>query len=232
MELSPRARVLACRVFAHELGCLGLPMDRVTFLDQGLHRYPEQLRSQVSQALANWDQDPEVDAVVLVYGYCGGGLRGLTSRRLTLALPLVHDCVPLLLGRQPVPAGEGQGESFYLSPGWVDFAKTPFTEHQETARRWGQETALWVGRQMLKNYRQVVLIETADLVKPHHRAYARDMAKLFGLELGQAAGDLGWLTRLLALRPGPGLLVLPPGGSVELRYYPQATATAQARTAP
>ncbi|MFH1034086.1 MAG: DUF1638 domain-containing protein [Pseudomonadota bacterium] len=231
MELPPQVRVLACRVFAHELAHLGLPEDSVTFLEQGLHRYPDELRRQVGAALAAWEDDPAVETVVLVYGFCGGGLEGLKSRRLNLALPLAHDCIPLLLGHMPRPR-PGQGGSFYLSPGWVDHAKTPFTEYQETARRWDEETAQWVGREMLKSYCEVVMIETDDLVQPHHRAYAQGMAGLFGLGLRGQAGDLSWLRRLLALRPGPGLLLLSPGQVLDLAAYPQADPLVQAGEAP
>jgi hypothetical protein len=216
-QLPGHTRVLACRVFEPELAALGVPPGRVAYLEQGLHRYPDDLRAEVAAALAGLENDPRVRRVVLAYGFCGGGLEGLASRRVELVIPRAHDCIPLLLGREP--AG---GQAFYLSPGWVDHGHTPLTEHRITAERFGEEDARWVARQMLKGYREVVLVRTAAGLEPRHRAYAREMAELCGLGLRETPGHPGRLQRVLAGDPGGPALVLPPGRPVEAGMFPQA----------
>jgi hypothetical protein len=213
--------VLACRVFEPELTSLGVPAGRVKFLDQGLHRYPEQLRLSLTSALDELEQNQATRRVLLVYGYCGGGLQGLTARRVELLLPLAHDCIPLLLGEGLADPCVGCGGSFYLTPGWIDHGKTPYSEYFVTKEKFGREDALWVGREMLAGYHEVVLVDTGAGLVLRHRRYARGMARLFGLNYRETRGRRNWLRRLLAGQPGPGLAMLPPGQPVELNLFPQ-----------
>lgn len=211
--------MLACKVFAPELDFLGIGPGRLTLLDQGLHDHPQELHLQVSQALARLEEDPAVQCVVLLYGYCGGGLEGLRARRVSLVVPLMHDCIPLLLDRTPPPPDLSTSGSFYLSAGWVDHGQTPYTEFFHTCERYDSETALWVSKEVLKNYRDVALINLPGVSQARHRAYARAMAQLFGLGYREVPGGLTWLRRLLALTPGKGVLIVPPGRPLALADY-------------
>jgi len=213
--------VLACRVFQPELASLEVSEDRVRYLDQGLHRYPDQLRLELADALAELERDPAVDRVILAYGFCGGGMQGLTSSRVNLVLPLAHDCVPLLLGSAQANPCVGCGGTFYLTPGWIDHGQTPYSEYFVTRDKFGDEDALWVGEQMLAGYDRVILVDTGAGLLPRHRRYARDMATLFDLAYREQRGHRDWLRRLLAGRPDSGLTVLPPGKAVDFSLYPQ-----------
>lgn len=215
-------KVLACRVFEPELCALGLDPERVVYLDQGLHRHPDLLRETLAQSLRDLEQDSDLQRVVLAYGYCGGGLEGLASQRSELVLPLVHDCIPLLLGQSMSAPCVGCSGTFYLSPGWIEYGKTPYTEYFVTKEKFGAEDALWVGKEMLKGYHKVAVIRTLAGLKPRHRRYARDMARLFGLDCREVPGSADWLRRLLSGRAGRGVEVLAPGRQVHLGLYPQA----------
>lgn len=228
MDLNPGVHILACMVFAPELKLLGVPEERVTLLEQGLHRYPDDLRQEVASALTRIEADPAVDTVVLLYGYCGGGLEGLRSRRVRLIAPLMHDCVPLLLGRPLPPEAMGGPASFYLSAGWIEHGKTPLTEFEVTEARYDTETALWVGREMLKGYRDVAVIVLEALIGGRHRFYAHRMADLFGLAYRETPGDLAWLKRVLTGLDGEGVLVAPPGRALRLADYPGQLPEAEA----
>lgn len=214
--------VVSCRVLEPELTALGLGPDRAVYLDQGLHRYPDDLRLELGRELAKLEDRPEVGRVILGYGYCGGGLEGLSSRRLPLVLPLVHDCIPLLLGQASARPLVEEGSTFYLSPGWIDHGKTPLTEYFPTAEKFGHEEAQWVASEMLKGYRRVTLIRTCAALTEAHRLYACQMAALFGLVCEEVEGASGRLEALLQARTGPDLAVLPPGQTVTLGMYPQA----------
>ncbi len=222
--MSPKRKpaVLACRVFQPELASLGWTEKQVCYLDQGLHRYPEQLARELAAALARLEADPAPGRVILVYGYCGGGLAGLAGRRAELLLPLAHDCIPLFLGDHRAPPGVGRGDTFYLTPGWIDHGQTPYSEYFRTRRRFGPDEALWVGRRMLAAYRRVALVETGAGLAPRHRHYAQAMARLFRLDYQEIRGSRRWLRRLLRGRRGPGLALLPPGRPLAPALYPQA----------
>ncbi|MCB2228005.1 MAG: DUF1638 domain-containing protein [Desulfarculaceae bacterium] len=219
-SLAPGHRVLACRVFQPELAFLGVGEDQAVYLDQGLHRYPDQLRQTVGASLREIEQDPTVSRVLLAYGYCGGGLQGLCSQRVELLAPLAHDCVPVLLGEKLADPCVGCGGSFFLTPGWIDHGQTPYSEYFVSKQKFGHEDALWIGQEMLAGYDEVVLADTGVGLEPRHHGYSQAMASLFGLAHREARGSLAWLERLLAGEPGPGLALLPPGQPVELNLYP------------
>jgi hypothetical protein len=212
--LPPGTCILSCRVFEPELMALGVRPDQAVFLDQGLHRYPCDLRTEVAAELSRLEAVPSVRRVLLGYGYCGGGLEGLSSQRVDLWVPRVHDCIALLLGYTPVDC-----RSFYLSPGWVDYGQTPLTEHQRTAERFGEEDALWVGRELLKGYDEVVLVRTIAGLLPHHRSYASKMARLFDLELRETSGDPDRLRHFLNGSASDQAIVLAPRQSVKAAMF-------------
>ncbi|MCF8033482.1 MAG: DUF1638 domain-containing protein [Desulfarculaceae bacterium] len=222
--LAPGHRILACRVFQPELTFLGVGEDEAVYLDQDLHRYPDQLHLNLKASLREIESDPAVNRVLMAYGYCGGGLQGLCSSRVELLLPLAHDCVPILLGEDKVSPCEGCGGSFYLTPGFIDHGKTPYSEYFVSKEKFGHEDALWIGQEMLAGYQEVVLADTGVGLRPHHRRYSQAMARLFELEHREVMGSLAWLERLLTCQPGPGLILLPPGRPVELNLYPNAEA--------
>lgn len=229
MKLPPHCRVLACKVLYHELRLLGVEDHQALYLDQGLHRHPDDLRRQVALALAQLERDPAVRTVILGYGYCGGGLEGLRGRRARLVAPRVHDCIPLLLGHLPPGAGVDQGGTFYLSPGWVDFGQTPYSEYYRSVPLLGQEDALWCCQQMLKAYTEVALIRHESLYRDHQRRMGQDMARLFGLAYRELPGHLGWLQRLLTGRRDQGVLVAPPGQALcQAMFGPGGDAAPQA----
>jgi hypothetical protein len=220
--LPTHCRVLACKVLMHELRHLGVSDQQAVYLEQGLHRHPDQLRAKVGQALGELEGQPGVESVILGYGYCGGGLEGLRGRRVGLVAPRAHDCIPLLLGRRPRVGGVDMGGAFYLSPGWVDFGQTPHTEYFETARKFDRETALWCGQQMLKGYKEVILIRQGGLFRPHQREEGQAFARLFGLAYRETQGHLGWLARLLAGVPGQGVFAVAAGQALRQAMFDPA----------
>jgi hypothetical protein len=224
IKIPGRTRVVACQVFQPELLALGVPEEQIVFLEQGLHRTPEELRRRLGLELAALEQDPGVDTVILAYGLCGGGLEGLSSRRLRLIIPLVHDCIPLLLGRHPAEPGRAV-RTFFLSAGWIDHGETPLTEFYKTAERLGEDNARWTTREIMKHYLDVALIDGPLVGEPRYWEYARQMAELCGLTCGRVAGSLDWLRRLLSGREADGVRIIPPGTRIERGLYPAGVTT-------
>ncbi|MFQ9491296.1 MAG: DUF1638 domain-containing protein [Bilophila wadsworthia] len=64
----------------------------VTYLEQGLHDTPDELRRRVQQAVDALEAKGET-VIFLAYGLCGRGLTGVTGHTATLILPRVHDCI-------------------------------------------------------------------------------------------------------------------------------------------
>ena len=69
--------------------------EQITFLDYGLHRVPDKLTWAVQDAI-NSIETPSL--VLLAYGMCGNGLKGIKSGQHTLVIPRTDDCIAILLG--------------------------------------------------------------------------------------------------------------------------------------
>jgi len=217
IHLPPDTTIIACKVFKPELTALGLEESRVIYLEQGLHRDPSTLRERVTAALSCLEEDVHINSAILLYGYCGGGLADLVSKRLKLIIPLAHDCIPLIRGSCPDRLDH---QAFFLSPGWIDHGLTPLTEYFEAVKKYGQEVALWLSMEILKGYKEVVLVETIAGIRPHHLRYAEKMAGLFGLSVRKVTADKTWLVNLLSGNPCEQVLTINPGEAIDLGMYP------------
>ncbi len=211
--------ILACKVFSPELSLLGIPPERIHYLDQGLHSHPDMLREKVAGSLAQLEDRDNVSTVILLYGYCGGGLKGLSSERLKLVVPAIHDCIPLLLGGYPPKCSADVGQSYYLSAGWIDHGQTPLTEHMKNVEKFGEEDALWVGRKILAGYSRITLITSELTTEPRYQEHARQSARLFDLDYEEIPGSLSWLSCLLTGAKTPDVLVLQPREKVTLSMF-------------
>jgi len=219
LQLPHNTSILACKVLAPELKALGVPADLLHLLDQDLHRCPEQLQKAISLNVEDLESHPGVKQIIVAYGYCGGALEGLKSQKAALVVPLVHDCIPLLLGRTGRASFIDQGNVFFLSPGWIEYGKTPYTEFFESQERFGYEDALWVALEMLKSYREVVLIKTVAGLTSTHRNYAYAMANLFGLAYREIEGNEQLLLDLLSARSCPHICRLKPGEMLTSEHF-------------
>jgi hypothetical protein len=227
ISLPESTRVLACRVFQPELTFLGLAEPQIMYLDQGLHIHIDSLRDKISESISKIEEDPGVSQIILAYGYCGGGLEGLSAQRASLVVPLIHDCIPLLKG-SPLDSPDGRMQhSFYLSAGWVDNGRTPLVEYLEYSEKLGEEDAMWVAKEMLKGYSSVTLIEHQEITRPEHHAHASEVSKLFDLEYRSTPCDLVWLLNLLLAQPSDQVMVLEPGQRIELKMFLNIGQTAQ-----
>jgi hypothetical protein len=222
MRLPSGTAVLACKVFAPELKMLNIPQESIIFLEQGLHNHPLKLRKELSSALDTLEKNPLTKQVILLYGYCGSGLEGLMSKRVKIRAPLIHDCIPLLLDSHASAKELSTSGNFFLSPGWIDHGKTPLTEYYLACKRYDPETALFIAKETLKSYNSVALITEPDLIHEHHRAYARRLAKLFGLDYQEVSGGLGWLKNLLTGQKEKRMFSVEPGRALGLLDYAQA----------
>ena len=121
--LSGCTKVIACKVFKDELEHLGFTEDECLFLDQDLHRSPLELNKELIEAIRNVEEAHSPETLILVYGYCGGALENLSTKKANLILAKVPDCIPMLLGREPERIdSEGKG-IYYVSRGWIGYSE-------------------------------------------------------------------------------------------------------------
>ena len=87
--------VIACQVLQDMLERLlpeGLAKN-ITFLDYGLHATPGKMTATLQEII---DSVKQPSLVVLGYGLCGNGLRGIRAGRHTLLVPRADDCIAVL----------------------------------------------------------------------------------------------------------------------------------------
>ncbi len=136
----PRISVIACDVLQDEIELLTAQWDHIVaveYLPMGLHDRPALLLNELQGWLAVAENDPQVDAVVLIYGLCGNGTVGLSPRRVDLVLPRAHDCVTLYMGSAERYAAyqREHPDAYYFTPGWMRGKRTPGPERLDELRR-------------------------------------------------------------------------------------------------
>lgn len=209
--MSRRRGVVTCAVLEDEVRRLARALPEVgpvEVLPPVLHREPALLREGIREAVGRLEARPEVREIVLVYGLCGRGTVGVSSRRVRLVLPRVHDCIALLLGdrdryEREVRAHPG---TYWTSAGWIRCDLLPAADREEARRleyerRYGPDNAdylLALERSWTGAYERVVYVDSA--LERDRSEEAKEWARSCGLRFERVAGDPRLLEDLLAGR--------------------------------
>ena len=216
--------VLACQVFQHLIEKylpIEHPASRVTYLDYGLHAVPNQLREKVQEQL---DSLPEPSLVILGYGLCGNGLRGIRAGVHTLVIPRTDDCIAILLGSYQAyqAAFTEQPGTYYLTKGWLESGSNPLMEYQKLVIKYGEEQASMIMDLQYQNYKRLAFVahDQADLeaYRPQAQEVARYCAR-WGMVYEEILGSEAYIEQLMAWTkhpqdPGEAFLVVAPGGEL------------------
>lgn len=216
--------LLCCEVFRPELEWLAASLPAppaIRYLEQGLHDHPDELRRQAGAAIHELEAQGAA-RIVLGYGLCGRSLTGVTSRRATLVMPRVHDCIPVLLGcpQNDLPPISQDGSTYWMSPGWLRYSQLEFIRsrrerYDDYLQRFGSENADFLmaqERQWLASYTNACLIRHAGF--PRQEEVERDarlVAEDSGLPYRSTAGGTDFLRALLAGGTDERFLTLWPG---------------------
>jgi len=196
---SPTKLVIACRVVEPEIEALRKDVRdvEVRYLEQSLHRTPQNMASRIQAELDTIPRD--VRTVVLGYGLCSNGIVGVVAPAQGLIVPKAHDCIALLMGSLEAykRAFRERPGTYYLTPGWVAEGKDPLGILKEYTENFGEETALWVMNEELKHYTHIALIDTGIGDLDRLRERGRENARIFGKEYTEIKGDLAYLRKLL-----------------------------------
>jgi hypothetical protein len=227
--------VVACKVLQDMLERL-MPPDliaSVQFMDYGLHRVPGKMTGTLQEVLAEIETP---SLVVLGYGLCGNGLRGVQAGVHTLLVPRTDDCIALLLGSYQSYMHEFHAVpgTYYLTKGWLESGSNPLQEYQEYVPKYGEKEAMWIMDQQYRHYERLVLVahEEADLEK--YRPQAREIARFcerWGMRYEERLGSDSYIRRLVeaagmfgnGAKPPDWLekdfVVIPPGGEIRQEMF-------------
>ena len=220
--------VIACKVFQDLLEHYLPPdeADQVTFLDYGLHRFPEVL-SKTAQEQIDGIQEPS--RILLGYGLCGNGLNGIRAGRHTLFIPRADDCIAILLGSHQAYVTEFSENpgTYYLTKGWLESGSDPLKEHHEVVEKYGAEDGAWIMDQQYMNYTRLVLVAHTQEDLETHRPRALEVAEYcqrWGMKYEEVLGSDKYIRDLVKAvstltESDEQFLVIPPGGSIEQSQF-------------
>lgn len=220
--------LVACEVLKDTLmQCMppGLYGETI-FLEYGLHRYPERLRQSI-QAIINNLAKPCL--VVLGYGLCGNGLRGIKAGQHTLLVPRVDDCIPLLLGSYESYRRQTKAEAatFYLSKGWLKSGSTPFTEYQEYVKQYGHSRADRIIDTQYRHCKRLAFVvddqHDLDLYREQAEEVA-DFCQRWGTRYEEILGCDAYIRRLIEVsqeitEAGEDFLIVHAGGMIQTHQF-------------
>jgi hypothetical protein len=192
---------IACRVFENLLSRYIPPdlKDRLTLLDYGLHARPKQLTATLQTAI---DAISTPSLIILGYGMCGNGLKGIQAGIHTLLMPKTEDCIAIFLGSDEAYRAEFNAHpgTYYLTGGWLEAGSDPLKEYEKAINKYGQETADWIMDQQYRNYRRIVLVgySPEDLQAYRDRAIqVGEYCSRWGMSYHEIHGSDRYIRRLV-----------------------------------
>jgi hypothetical protein len=220
--------VLSCQVLQDMLTRL-LPAGlatQVTYMDYGLHRVPGRMTPALQEVL---DSIEEPSLILLGYGLCGNGLKGLKAGKHTLLVPRVDDCIALLLGsrKRYICEFETVPGTYYLSKGWLESGSHPLKEYEEYVPRYGEKEAMWIMDQQYQHYERLVLVAHSQADLDTYRPQAQKVARFcehWGMRYQEILGSDGYVRRLVDVaakldQVNGDFLVIPPGGEINQEQF-------------
>ncbi|MCC6416284.1 MAG: DUF1638 domain-containing protein [Opitutaceae bacterium] len=140
MSQNIQTAVVSCAVLEPEVRAFTKDLSQVVdlvFLPTGLHETPAILRRELQQAITRAEAMPGVEAIVLVYGLCGGGVESLRHQRCPLIITRAHDCVTLFLGDKDKYADyqKEHPANYWYNPGWIRAHSSPGPGREAHLRR-------------------------------------------------------------------------------------------------
>ncbi|MBN2010390.1 DUF1638 domain-containing protein [candidate division KSB1 bacterium] len=217
--------IIACHVLWREICFFSARMPHTfnfTFLQQGLHDTPEELRKELQQAVDNVNN--QCDYILVGYGLCSNGIVGIRAGNFPLVVMRGHDCITFFLGsmqryRQLFDANPG---IYWYTPGWIETGKTPMPGkerfdklYQEFRDKFGEENAdylMEVEKQWIRDYHTAAYSDLGVGEREKYITYTKQCADYLNWEFQHVNGNPQLLKDFLRGNwDDERFLIVPPG---------------------
>ena len=220
--------IIACQIMESMLEDLlpkGLASE-VTYLDYGLHRVPGKMTWALQDAI---DAIEQPSLLVLGYGLCGNGLKGIKAGKHTLLIPRTDDCIAILLGSREAYMREFEATpgTYYLSKGWLESGSHPLREYEEYVEKYGQKDAQWIMDEQYQHYERLVLVTQNQDDMDKYRSQAQEVARYcerWGIRYEEILGSDIYVRQLVEAaaaldKADDNFVVVPPGGEIRQEEF-------------
>jgi hypothetical protein len=230
--------MIACATMARECyHCAAISRNiiDVSILEQGLHDVGEEMMSSALQRAIDATDAQEYEAILLAYGLCSNGIRGLHAE-IPLVIPRAHDCITLLMGSKDAYTqymNERPG-TFFHSSGWIERAKDSLSNPSSTTRqmgmgtyeeyveKYGEKNARFLMATLgdhFRNYKRVTFIDTGIPNSGSQKQEAMEWADERGLDYEEMQGSIRLILMLMDGQwEEADFLVVEPGMTVATSY--------------
>jgi len=212
-------KFIVCDVIYDELKSKISKNWNVVNFEKRFHECSNVLREKL-QAEINKSQD--YDIIVLGYGLCGNGLLGLVSPKVPLVIPRIDDCISLFLGSTEERKKQLKIEpgTYFLTRGYIgeaeDFLVSGFSEIKD---RYDKETWQWIIKELLKNYRRIVFINTGNYDPSEWRKKAKREADKLDLRFEELKGPNKFLDKVVNENWDDQFIIVKPGDKITLDMF-------------
>lgn len=210
----PRIAVIVCDVLRDEVTHFAKTVpqiQRIEYLQQGLHNDPPTLRIEVQKLIDKVEAEAEdVDAIVLGYGLCSRGVEGVFTRRCKLVMARAHDCITLLLGDKQRYADyvKQNPGTYWYSPGWNRCHTPPGQQRYDKLlsayrEKFGEDDAQFLmetEQAWFKQYDRATYVDLGVAATPQDVQFTKDCANWLGWKYDRQEGSPGLLQDLLSGR--------------------------------
>jgi hypothetical protein len=239
-----KLKVIACDVMNREISYISSQsccLVDTTFLHQGLHDTPQQLRIQLQQEIDKANQGfpynyyntaPDYDYIIIGYGLCSNGITGVFSKEIPLIVPRGHDCSTFLLGSKEKYEAcfKNNPGTYWFSSGWIERGWQPSelkykVLFKEYIRKYGEDNAeflMEMEQSWIKNYRNAAFIGWNCLPNfDYYRKFTKESAKYLGWNYLEFQGEPELLKNILnGVFNQSEVLVVPPGKQIIPSFGP------------
>ena len=229
METANKLYLIACNVLYREFSyCISRSKNIVDakFMPKGLHDMGE---AKMKQALQEEiDKAQGYDAILLGYGLCGMGLRGLRSEQ-KMVVPRAHDCITLLMGSRAAyqEYSKANPGTYFRSTGWVERSQSGIDGKSLTTQlgfqptledyieQYGEDNGRYLFETLsgAQNYTTLGYIELG--IAPEHIEEAQEEAQEKNWEFRRIQGRLDVFQNLVDGIWDDDFLIVEPGKSIQ-----------------
>jgi len=214
-----RIKFITCEVIHDEVKDRIPEGWEVVKFEKRLHERSDGLREALQKEI---DDSQSFDLIVLGYGLCGKSAEGLVSKKAFMVIPRCDDCISLFLGSSDEYKKQIRKEpgSFYLTRGYIGDSENPMlSNYSEYMGKYDEETLDWLIREMLKNYKRMVYINTGNYPPEQWRNIAMEQAEKLKLDFEEIEGTDQYFKKLLGGRWDGEFVIVKPGEKVKFEMF-------------